>query len=100
MLRIQMVTEFYRKNFGFFLGPIGRCSFLLFSGMICFGIASPDSPTTGSTPAGSNNRDGAGTTESNVNVSQLSIATGILIIIWAVFNALVALRYKEYFSSL
>jgi hypothetical protein len=70
LYRVQRVAIFYKKNFGFFQGPLGRSAFLVFSGFLSFGLAQP--------------RD-------------LALATGFLVVIWGITYAVVSLKWPQYF---
>ena len=70
LYRVQRVAIFYKKNFGFFQGPLGRSVFLIFSGFFSFGIAQP--------------RD-------------LALSTGFLVIIWGIIYAAASFKWPQYF---
>jgi hypothetical protein len=66
------LDEFVKRNFGFLYGTIGKGLFLIFVGILCFGLTSPRS---------------------------LAIACGILVAAWGVSSILIAMKWPEYFDK-
>jgi hypothetical protein len=66
------LDEFVKRNFGFLYGTIGKGLFLVFVGILCFGLTSPRS---------------------------LAIACGILVAAWGFASILIAMKWPEYFDK-
>ena len=87
------VDTFYKKNFGFLYGVTGKCAFLIFMAVLCFGLVTPNSSnstTTGSTPQGLNVQNQA---------QQLAVATGILVGLWGIIQYAVYWKFPQLFDE-
>ena len=88
------VDTFYKKNFGFLYGVTGKCAFLIFMAVLCFGLVTPTSAqsttTTGSTPQSLNIQNQA---------QQLAVATGILVGLWGIIQYVVYWKFPHLFDE-
>ena len=92
------VDTFYKKNFGFLYGVTGKCAFLIFMAVLCFGLVTPNTAqsttTTGSstpaTPQGLNIQNQA---------QQLAVATGILVGLWGIIQYAVYWKFPQLFDE-
>eukprot|EP01033_Poteriospumella_lacustris_P013209 gene13209-9460_t len=66
------LDDFVKRNFGFLYGNIGKGLYLLFVGILCFGLSEP---------------------------RQLAIAAGVLIAAWGLASILIAMKFPEYFDK-
>mmetsp|Transcript_10465 Transcript_10465/g.7811 ORF Transcript_10465/g.7811 Transcript_10465/m.7811 type:complete len:177 (+) Transcript_10465:27-557(+) len=66
------LDEFVKRNFGFLYGNVGKGLFLLFVGILCFGLTTPRS---------------------------MAIACGVLVAAWGCASILITMKWPEYFDK-
>jgi hypothetical protein len=67
-LPISCFDNWIKRNFGFLYGPFGKAAFLVFAGILCFGLSTP---------------------------RKFGLASGVLVTSWGFISALVYMKWPE-----
>jgi hypothetical protein len=99
---VNAVDTFYKKNFGFLYRMAGKCIFLVFMAVLCFGLVTPNTSNASST-----NSISTGTTTTplpaNLNIQtqaqQLAVGTGVLVSLWGIIQYIVWWKLPWFFDE-
>ena len=78
------VDTIYKKNFGFLYGMVGKCLFIIFMAIFCFGLV------TNTSASGTD----ADIISTNTMAQRIALAAGILVGIWGIVQLAVYLKVR------
>jgi hypothetical protein len=92
------VDTFYKKNFGFLYGMAGKCGFIVFMALLCFGLVTPNEANTTSTSTTTDISNAKGL-NIQTQAQQLAVATGVLVGLWGIIQYICYWKLPQFFDQ-
>ena len=92
------VDLFYKKNFGFLYGMAGKCGFIVFMALLCFGLVTPNEANTTSTSTTTDISQAKGLNIQS-QAQQLAVATGVIVGIWGIIQYTCYWKLPHFFDQ-
>jgi hypothetical protein len=90
-----VIDTIYKKNFGFLYGMVGKCGFLIFMAILCFGLVTPTTPTKTFSNDDAAKKSATLQIQTQTQAQQLAISTGALVGAWGIIQFVVSWKVRS-----